>query len=92
MGDNGGPASYTFTANDAERTITFACDVGSHCEVGQIINFRVEKLVRKEPKGASKEGLKVQRQSPTSNVFGGSIGSIRGGGRHLSNFAPQESS
>mmetsp|Transcript_32767 Transcript_32767/g.79414 ORF Transcript_32767/g.79414 Transcript_32767/m.79414 type:complete len:176 (-) Transcript_32767:104-631(-) len=93
VGPNGGPASYTFTANDAGRIITFACDVGFHCEAGQIISFQVERLVRKEPKGASKEGLKVQRKSPTSTIFADrATGSVRGGGRRLSNSTPQESS
>lgn len=37
-----GPASYTFSASDAGRTRTFACDIGAHCESGQIISFQVE--------------------------------------------------
>jgi len=27
--------------SDAGQTLTFACDVGSHCEFGQIVNFLV---------------------------------------------------
>jgi len=36
------PATYTFTEDDAEKgEIVFACDVGPHCEFGQIITFTV---------------------------------------------------
>ena len=33
-------ASYTFTAEDVGEMV-FACDVGNHCEVGQIMTFTV---------------------------------------------------
>jgi len=93
VGDNGdGPASYTFTAMDAGRAITFACNVGFHCEAGQMITFQVDRLVRKQPTGPSKEGLKAPRKSNASTIFGDRVeGSIRGGGRRLSNAVPQES-
>ena len=42
MGDTTGPGFYRFIANDTGTTVTFACDVGFHCEVGQIIHFQVE--------------------------------------------------
>ncbi|CAJ1945123.1 unnamed protein product [Cylindrotheca closterium] len=35
------PATYAFTDADLGSTITFACDTGSHCESGQIINFQI---------------------------------------------------
>lgn len=41
VGDTGGPASYTFSADDSGQAITFACDIGAHCESGQIISFQV---------------------------------------------------
>jgi len=34
------PASYTFTQDDI-GVVTFACDVGVHCQYGQIISFTV---------------------------------------------------
>lgn len=34
-------ATYTFVASDAGKTLTFACDVGSHCESGQILDVAV---------------------------------------------------
>ena len=37
------PAVYTFTeADEAKGEVTFACDVGSHCESGQKITFVAE--------------------------------------------------
>ncbi|CAJ1931020.1 unnamed protein product [Cylindrotheca closterium] len=44
VGENAGPALYTFSEEDAGQTITFACDIGSHCEAGQIISFQVEEI------------------------------------------------
>ena len=44
VGDRGGPAPYTFTADDGGKTTTFACDIGSHCEIGQMVSFAVEAL------------------------------------------------
>lgn len=43
LGDS--PVTYAFTAADAGKTITFACDTGSHCENGQIINFQIGELL-----------------------------------------------
>eukprot|EP00980_Cylindrotheca_fusiformis_P014450 scaffold3857_cov127-Cylindrotheca_fusiformis.AAC.7 len=40
-GNEDSPASYTFAESDAGNTITFACDTGSHCEGGQIIDFTI---------------------------------------------------
>mmetsp|Transcript_40314 Transcript_40314/g.97359 ORF Transcript_40314/g.97359 Transcript_40314/m.97359 type:complete len:652 (+) Transcript_40314:201-2156(+) len=43
VGDSTGPGFYRFIANDTGTTVTFACDVGSHCEEGgQILHFQVE--------------------------------------------------
>ena len=37
------PATYTVTDADvASGSITFACDVGSHCESGMILTFQVD--------------------------------------------------
>lgn len=33
---------YRFKAEDAGKEITFACDVGAHCNMGQIMKFQVE--------------------------------------------------
>lgn len=41
VGENTGDDTYSFTEDDAGTTITFACDVGSHCTAGQILNFTV---------------------------------------------------
>jgi len=87
-----GTASYTFTAMDAGKSITFACDVGMHCEEGQIITFQIERLMRKSPSGPAKDALKAQRTSAASDVFGDRAGgSIRGATRRLSNTDPEES-
>ena len=37
-----GPTSYTFTESDAGKTITFASDIGSRCEQGQILSVVVQ--------------------------------------------------
>lgn len=34
-------ASYTFVEADEDQQLTFACDVGSHCEAGQILQVTV---------------------------------------------------
>jgi len=36
-----GPVSYTFVEADAGKDMFFACDVGGHCEAGQIVKFTV---------------------------------------------------
>jgi len=33
--------SYTFTESDDGETITFSCDVGLHCDSGQIVKYYV---------------------------------------------------
>lgn len=35
------PAQYQFTPDDVGKTLTFACDIGSHCEFGMIFNVSV---------------------------------------------------
>jgi len=93
VGGNGGPASYTFVRDDVGRTITFACDVGSHCESGQIVSFRVLMNQRKVPPSKnSKGGLKMaRRKTGTDFERARTGGAIRGGGRRrLANNSPEE--
>ena len=40
FGGTSSPASYTFAEEDIGEMI-FACDIGSHCESGQIVTFNV---------------------------------------------------
>jgi len=43
---NVSPATYTFTEEDATNgEVVFACDVGNHCENGQIMKFNVRSLL-----------------------------------------------
>lgn len=48
VGDQTG-TSYVFADDDAGTDIYFACDIGQHCEVGQIVKFTVEAAVAPEP-------------------------------------------
>eukprot|EP00554_Chaetoceros_debilis_P003647 CAMPEP_0194083554 /NCGR_PEP_ID=MMETSP0149-20130528/9573_1 /TAXON_ID=122233 /ORGANISM="Chaetoceros debilis, Strain MM31A-1" /LENGTH=165 /DNA_ID=CAMNT_0038765989 /DNA_START=72 /DNA_END=566 /DNA_ORIENTATION=- len=41
MSSSYGDSSYTFQSSDVGK-MTFACDVGSHCEMGQILKVTVE--------------------------------------------------
>lgn len=41
---NVSPVTYTFLPADAGNTLTFACDVGSHCEFGMNFNVTVLEL------------------------------------------------
>ena len=40
FGGSASPATYTFAEDDIGEVV-FACDVGSHCELGQIVTFNV---------------------------------------------------
>lgn len=48
------PTTYVFGENDGGRTITFACDIGSHCEAGMIMDVNV---LPRETEEVEQEGV-----------------------------------
>ena len=51
FGGSASPATYTFAEDDIGEVV-FACDVGSHCELGQIVTFNVIAEVEGTPTSA----------------------------------------
>eukprot|EP00980_Cylindrotheca_fusiformis_P020108 scaffold7176_cov134-Cylindrotheca_fusiformis.AAC.5 len=68
VGDRGeGTASYNFTEADAGTTVFFACDYGSHCELGLSVKFNVQEIASMVPSGAPSSSIvPIDSSSPSS--------------------------
>lgn len=63
-------ASYRFTAEDI-GDVVFSCDIGNHCENGQIITFAVSEAA---PTDAPTDApAPASTSAPTSDAFGVSV-------------------
>jgi plastocyanin len=68
--------TYTFTENDAGETLTFVCDIGSHCEAGMLMDVIVGDGVVDDDEGVEDDlvdddgevGLALATVEPTDEV------------------------
>ena len=65
-----GPVTYTFSETDAGTDIVFACDVGGHCENGQLVKFTVT-ADADEPTASPVGGGSTTTAEPTASRDGG---------------------